>query len=470
MIEISDEEGRNWFSRRLLLSEIRGEKTITEEEVGISADELFSETEESETEGGGSVDIVSDEELEKQMSSFLVYDTGLALDHALRLGRSGRCYYFVEYRTRYPRIEDYITGYGFESIVKVLDWGEVLDLVDTILMVDVGFGALNQMLRKAGKFVFGSSPKGDMLELDRVYMIKTMRELGIKTPNVRIFTGVDSLLDHVVDGKKQFLKLNIFRGNLETCPIHSKKEARVYLEQANFGAVENELQFLLTDPVEGVEIGVDAFFNGKEFVRPYNWGNEIKGTGGQMNKVVDSSIWDDVLNKMEPWLAEAGYRGNISFEGIFDGSDIYVIDVTSRLFFPGSSIYPRFIENYAEVIAGIARGEYVEPRWETPYNCLLTAYRSNADVWTRLVIDDAVSGNVAYPRGAVYVDGENWIAPGDPIVATIMGGGNSLDEAFRVLYESCKGVSAVETTIAVEAVERYLREYQAELERFGITW
>ena len=147
-----------------------------------------------------------------------------------------------------------------------------------------------------------------------------------------------------------------------------------------------------------------------------------------------------------------------------------MIDVTSRLFFPGSSIYPRFIDNYAEVIAGVARGEYVEPEWENPYNCLLTAYRSNVDVWTRLVIDDSISGNVAYPRGAVYVDGEIWIAPGDPIVATIMGGGNTLDDAFRVLYDSCKGVSAVETTIAVEAVERYLREYQAELERYGINW
>ena len=442
---------------------------IDEEDFKRAFPDLSFEEEESE-DGREGVRVVEDEELEKQMSSFLVYDTGLALDHALRLGRSGRCYYFVEYRTRYPRIEDYITGYGFDSIVKILDWGEVLDMVDTILMVDVGFGALNQILRKAGKYVFGSSPKGDMLELDRVYMIKVMRELGINTPNVQIFTGVDNLLDHVVDGKKQFLKLNIFRGNLETCPVYSRKEARVYLEQANFGAVESELQFLLTDPVEGVEIGVDCFFNGKEFIRPYNWGNEVKGTGGQINKVVDNSIWDSVLDKIEPWLAETGYRGNISFEGIFDGSDIYVIDVTSRLFFPGSSIYPRFIENYAEVIAGVARGEYVEPEWENPYNCLLTAYRSDYNVWTRLVIDDAVSGNVAYPRGAVYVDGEIWIAPGDPIVATIMGGGNTLDEAFRILYESCKGVSAVETTIAVEAVERYLREYQAELERYGITW
>ncbi|MGQ9642143.1 MAG: hypothetical protein ACUVUF_08545, partial [Candidatus Bathycorpusculaceae bacterium] len=218
--------------------------------------------------GKTKVKIIKDELLKER--SFLVYDTGLALDHAVGLGsRGNKVYYFTEYRTRYPKIEDYIAGYGFNEITKVLDYGTVLDKVDVILMVDVGFGNFNHALRRLGKSVFGSSPKGDMLELDRTFMLREFEKLGITVPRYKIVRGVDELLRNIVDGKKQFVKLNIFRGNLETTAVTSKKEMKIFLEEAKFGALEDDVEFIITDEVEGVEIGVDLFFNGDHFLKPY---------------------------------------------------------------------------------------------------------------------------------------------------------------------------------------------------------
>lgn len=409
-------------------------------------------------------------EEKKQAHSFLWYDTGLSCDHAIQLGRQGHAvHYFIEHRTRYPRIEDWLPCYGFKEVQKVLDWGEVLDAVETIVFVDVGFASLADVLRKKGYAVFGASVKGEHLEEDRIYMLKTFEELGIKVPKHRVVHGVSGLLN-AFEGK-QFVKLNIFRGNFETFYARTKEELRIELERAGFGPVGEEIDFILTEKVEGVEIGVDTFFNGREFLRPINEGNEVKGTGAQFNRWAETSIWDGVLEKLEPWLREAGYRGALSLEGIFDGSDIYVIDVTARLFFPGSSIYPACLENYADVIHAVARGEYVKPRFSHKYSSLLVASRSRADVWTRVHFPEELAWKKIFiPRCAVFINGEYWCCPGDTIVATIVGVGNTFDESAAEVEKLAEQVVGREIEVGIHGLFKYRREYLSKLREYGVSW
>jgi phosphoribosylamine-glycine ligase len=406
----------------------------------------------------------------KQAHSFLWYDTGLSCDHAIQLGKQGHIvHYFIEYRTRYPKVEDWLPCYGFKEVRKVFDWGEVLDAVETIVFVDVGFGSLADVLRRKGYAVFGASAKGEQLEIDRIYMLREFEKLGIKVPKHVFVHGADNLLK-AVQGEK-FVKLNIFRGNFETFFPRTNMELRGELEHAGFGPVANEVDFIVTDKVEGVEIGVDTFFNGREFLRPINEGNEVKGTGAQFNRWVESSVWDTVLEKLEPWLREAGYRGALSLEGIFDGSDIYVIDVTARLFFPGSSVYPACLENYADVIHAVARGEDVKPRFSHKYYSLATASRGSADRWTRVRFPQELAWKKVFiPRGAVFINGEYWCCPGDPIVATVVGVGNTFDESAAELEKLAEQVEGREVEAGISGLFKYRKEYLTKLREFGITW
>ena len=419
-----------------------------------------------------SVKIVEDKIIEKQKHSFLWYDTGLSVDHAIQLGKQGHAvHYFVEYRTRYPKIEDFLPGYGFKEINKVFDYGEVLDSVETIVFVDVGFGSLADLLRKKGYAVFGASAKGELLELDRIFMLREFEKLGIDVPKHQIVRGVDNLFNVVGSGDK-FVKLNIFRGNFETMYVKTPSELKVDLEFGNFGVILEDMDFIVTEPLKGVEVGIDTLFNGKEFLRPLNEGNEVKGTGAQFNRYADSSeVWDGVLEKLAPWLAKTGYRGALSLEGIYDGSKISVIDVTARLFFPGSSIYPAVLENYADVIYAVARGEYVKPRFSHKYYSLVTVSRTNADKWTKINFSPELAWkSVFIPRGAVFMNGEYWSCPGDSIVATIVGRGNTFDESIAELEAVSDKVKGRDCDVGIEGIYRYKKDYLTELKELGIVW
>jgi len=419
-----------------------------------------------------SVKIVEDKLIEKQKHSFLWYDTGLSVDHAIQLGKQGHTvHYFIEYRTRYPRIEDFLPGYGFKEIHKVFDYGEVLDSVETIVFVDVGFGSLADLLRKKGYAVFGASAKGELLELDRIFMLREFEKLGIAVPKHQIVRGVDNLFKAVGSGDK-YVKLNIFRGNFETMYVKTPSELKVDLEFGNFGVVLEDMDFIVTEPVKGVEVGVDTFFNGKEFLRPLNEGNEVKGTGAQFNRYADSSeVWDDVLEKLTPWLAKSGYRGAFSLEGIYDGTKVTVLDVTARLFFPGGSVYPAVLENYADVIYAVARGEVVKPRFSHKYYSLVTMSRGNADKWTKINFPPELAWkNVFIPRGAVFMNGEYWSCPGDPIVATIVGRGNTFDESIAELESVAEKVEGRECDIGVDGIWKYRKNYLTKLKELGIVW
>lgn len=397
--------------------------------------------------------------VKKAGGTILVYDTGLALDHALRFVEEGhRTYYFLEWRAeRYQRVQDYVSGYGYEGLNKVLDWGMVYGFVRYVMFTDVGFGSLADLMRSSGKYVFGSSALGEQLELDRVYMHMKFEELGIGVPKYKVVKGVSSLMNSVENGREQYIKLNIWRGNLETLKVSSKEELRIALESARFGKFAEEVEFMIVEPLDGVEIGVDVFFNGREFLRPYNFGNEVKGTGNQYNKWVEKSIWDDVLEKLEPWLRRANYRGSISLEGFYDGSKISVIDVACRLPYPGGSAIPRYIKNYCDVVLAVSRGEYLKPEVEGKYSCNLLVVKEDANSWTKVTLTKDVP-DVVFPRCSMKVsDSEYWSCPGDKIVAVVMGAGDSYEEAVNKALENVKLIKGnVEPVIAVETyTERF---------------
>jgi len=406
--------------------------------------------------------------------SFLWYDTGLSLDHAISLGSKGNVvYYFTEYRTRYPHIEDYISGYGFNEIQKVMDYGTVLDNVDVIVFSDVGFATFSNYLRKHGKAVFGASILGEQLENDRVFMLSTMQKLGIKVPQHTVLQGKKALLDHAEKyGFPFYVKLNIFRGNFETMKVNSMSELILALEESKFGMLCDELTFIVTKPVKGVEIGVDTFFNGNEFLYPINFGNEVKGTGSQHNKIVDECVWDEVLISLEEYLKNSGYRGAISFEGIYDGNDISLLDVTARLFYPASSIYPANLENYDDVIYAVANGEHIIPKFKKKYAVTFVMTRERENRWTKINMEspELFNTNVFFPRGVIKANNEIWAVPNDRIIAVVVGLGDSYNESLQEAIRISKTLSANESAIDYSSVERYKEDYLTELENYGIVF
>jgi len=370
----------------------------------------------------------------------LVVDTGYFMEIPLEIAwRGDAVFYHVEWRKDFPDIESWAPGYGFKDIVKIKDYMVEVDEADLIVFPDVGFGGVADYLRSKGYTVYGASYAGQLLELNREFMHRTAVELGIGRPRTAIAKGVDGIkaVFRYGDNGEKYVKISTWRGNMETLKVSSEKEVDALISGTRLGPLADDIEFIVEDKVgngeKAVEIGADFFFNGREFVRPYLFSPEVKDTITVARWVNSSVLDEEFIDKIEGWLADTGYRGQISIEGFLTESGrFYLLDVTARQPFPAGGILCKSIENYSEVLYQIARGEDVRivPRKE--FGVEIVIGTENTKMWIPVHIDggmDTVKQGIT-PKMMIYKDDVFWHIPA-PTVAGAVGLGDSIEEAYR---------------------------------------
>lgn len=402
----------------------------------------------------------------------LVVDTNLGLEHARRIGMDGiETYYAVVHAEPYPKLEDEICGLGFPEIKKVWDWGEGLENgANIVVFTDSGFGGLANWLRSKGYAVFGADAISEKLELDRVYVRRVLEKLGVNVPPADVVKGINAVVKVIADsgGKKRYVKVSRFRGGVETFGTSDPNEAEILLKQGGFSIVGDDAWFVVEHSLEGmVEIGVDTWFNGTEFQSIVAETIEMKGAGNVTKFVkYEDSVWYSVLEKIKPYLANNGYRGMFALEGFYDGSKIYVTDVTPRFPYICSYAYPKLIKNYSELIIGTAKGELVVPKVNAVYSAQIGVYTDEPDRWRIIRYSRNDSEWIAYRR-VIQKNGNIWFVPGDYVVAVGISGSNSLLRAIRQATIRAEAISA--TSIYSQGMElmAYIEETRERLEQLG---
>jgi hypothetical protein len=402
-----------------------------------------------------------------ERKNFLVIDTNIGIDHALALGKLGhKVYYCIDCREPYPRMQSTISGRGFSEIKKINDYGKVLYDVDCVIFTDVGYGNLADWLRNDFP-VLGADRISQYLELDRIYAKRIMEEYEIATPKYQIIKGVKKLREFIQDNpeKKFFIKINEFRGNIETFSVSSVEELDLMLGNAGFGPFGDVVEFCVEEASPGVEIGADIFFNGEEFLQPHLYTIEVKGMGNIARYVEDSVFMEQVFNRIQPYLVENGYHGNISVEGFLDEDGIFrVIDWTTRFPFPGSAIFSRAIKNYDEVLWCTASGEHTSLVIEEPFWVEMGIYTSD-QIWKEIHFPAEYYPHIGFRR-VVKKDDRFIYVPGDSLVCTISTGGYSLREAMNACLNVAKEVS-VFTADSPVGMKQMFMEIVEELNKIG---
>lgn len=375
-------------------------------------------------------------------SKVLVVSTGIGLEHALGIAKNGyNTYYAVVHARAFPTVTDEIDGYGFNEIKKVWDWGQGLEEgCETIIMTDSGFGAIADWLRIEGFNVFGADNETEKMELDRVYFKNIMNKLGIKTPNYDVAKGVEELKSIIEKKGKRYIKVNRFRGSVETFATDEPDEVETRILMSEFGIFGNVATFLAEEPVgdEYVEIGFDALFNGEKFLDIVFDTLEKKGCGNiTIAREIDNSPWYSVLKRFEPYLRKNGYRGFFCAEGFWNGKEILVTDITPRFAYVCSYAYPRMIENYGDVIVRTAKGSDVEIKLRCRYSAQVGMYTDELK-WKKL---KNVNYDVHALRRGVRVGDELWWMPiDDNTVVVAIGCGENISEVISKAIESAESV------------------------------
>lgn len=299
----------------------------------------------------------------------------------LRLIREG---HDVKLYIHDPARKNCLTGFA----QKISDWKKELRWVGKdglIVFDDVGFGDIQDSLRKRGYTVFGGSKEGDRLELDRAYAQRILHDHKIKILPSFNFKSIDAAIDFVIENKgkwvvKQNTHISILNHVGENVDGSDVIEALKILKKRNIQKVH------LQKKVDGVEVGIARYFNGSEWVGPIEINHEHKRLGngdvGPLTAEMGTIIWhsDDemlplferTLKKITPHLKKIGYKGDIDVNCIVTKDDAWPLELTPRLGTPAIQLHSELYESsMADLISAVAKGEQTKVAYKKHFGIVV---------------------------------------------------------------------------------------------------
>jgi phosphoribosylamine--glycine ligase len=208
-------------------------------------------------------------------------------------------------------------------------------------------GELQDRLRRSGFHVIGGSAYGDRLENDRGYAQRVLKDIGLSICPVHSFQDRRDAARFLQQHPgRHVLKINggydTFVGQLE-----DGRDVLAFLA----GLPDDGAQgAILMAHVDGIEMGVGAYFNGERFLMPpcLDWEHKRFFPGdlgeltGEMGTVVTYDrtrrFHDLTLGRMAPLLRQHGYCGYINLNTIVNEDGIWPLEFTCRFGYPGYAI------------------------------------------------------------------------------------------------------------------------------------
>ncbi len=256
----------------------------------------------------------------------------------------------------------------FGGLVQTVpDWRPALDWVGRdglVIFEKVGRGPEQDALRANGYQVIGGSTLGDRLEYDRAFGQSVLRDAGLQI--------TDSLPFASPAEAAAWLRAHPGRYVLK----HDNNARATFVGDHLQGAdVLFQLgrtppgRVLLQERLEGVEVGVGAYFNGRSFLRPACIDFEHKrffpGEMGEMTGEMGTlasydgaqPLFDATLGRIEGLLAAAGHVGYVNLNMIANEAGLWPLEFTCRFGNPGFAVLaPLQRDGWGDLLVRMLRG------------------------------------------------------------------------------------------------------------------
>lgn len=245
-------------------------------------------------------------------------------------------------------------------VERVDDWRAELAWVraagrDGIVLfesVSEGFGALQDDLRSDGFQVIGGSAFGDRLENDRAFAQQLLGDLGFPSGHVwEFFDALAADAFIVANPGRYVLKFSGADHSADDTyvgELADGRDVRAMLASKLVG--RDGARFILMEHIDGIEMGVGAYFNGERFLAPacLDWEHKRFFAGdlgeltGEMGTVATFDRTRDfftrTLAKLQPSLRGRGHVGYINLNTIVNEDGIWPLEFTCRFGYPGFAV------------------------------------------------------------------------------------------------------------------------------------
>jgi len=220
--------------------------------------------------------------------------------------------------------------------------------------VSEGLGDLQDQLRAQGFNVIGGSAYGDRLENDRLFGQQVLADLGFPQGHVRRFEDAQAAEAFIATRPGRYV-LKYDGGDHASGDNYIGRSAdgrdvAAMLRSRRASSAPSGDSFILMDFIEGVEMGVGAYFDGTRFLRPacLDWEHKRFFAGdlgeltGEMGTVVTYErtqlFFEQTLARMESRLREHRHVGYVNLNTIVNEAGIWPLEFTSRFGYPGFAI------------------------------------------------------------------------------------------------------------------------------------
>jgi hypothetical protein len=390
-----------------------------------------------------------------------VIEYGIFQSLAHRLARDfGRVFYYRHSRRSHPFASDKEPGMGYDDIILVDSWLEIIDQVDLWVFPDIYDADIQTYLsEECGKRVFGAR-HADEMEIQRVALRELMKKIGLPVNSYEVVTGMDELRDRLKEVENKYIKSSAnIRGTSETWKHIRYNLSEAHLDQlaAKLGARRDSEQFLIDDPIPDVsEVGYDDFCVLGKFAKHALLGVENKDRSYFGKFMPYSALPKDIRNvneKLAPVLASYDYRCFWSTE--LRGK--YLIDPCPRQASPAGECIQEINLNLSERIWAAAEGEVVEPKPAAKYAAQVIIVSDEVENGS-LPIDIPEKNRqwVKLYNSARGENGQEWVAQTPTKMSelgSVVGLGDTPDAAVKACEDHCEGIECMGLEIHLDELE-----------------
>lgn len=271
---------------------------------------------------------------------------------------------------------------------QVNSWRDELEWVGKdglIVFDDVGYGEIQDELRSQGFRVFGGSKGGDRLEKDRRFGQELLDKCGMQTmPNFDFETPQEAITFVRKNPKAWVVKQNTHQSALNYVGIlPDGRDALSVLETYEKNGVKN---ITLQERMGGIEVSINRYFNGKDWVGPSEitiehkslFNNNIGPKTGEMGNLMwydssDGRFFEATIGKLKPYLKDVDFRGDIDINCFINENGVYPIEITARLGCPIThSQSVMHLSPWHEFLGAIADGRQYDLKHQDGYCIALT--------------------------------------------------------------------------------------------------
>ncbi|HYW57144.1 MAG TPA: phosphoribosylamine--glycine ligase [Polaromonas sp.] len=237
-----------------------------------------------------------------------------------------------------------------------LEWIHQAGDQGIILFESASMGKEQDELRRQGFQVIGGSAYGDRLEADRTFGQEVCRSIGLRTAASHSFTRYADAMDFLKKrGGRYVLKFNGANSPRTRNYIGEMEDSADMLALLTMyshaaPADVDEPDFVLMEYLQGVEVGVGAYFNGDDFLdavcidfeHKRFFAGELGELTGEMGTIVSyrgaRKLFAATLAPLAPLLRASAYCGYININLIVNEAGVWPLEFTSRFGYPGFAI------------------------------------------------------------------------------------------------------------------------------------